>query len=541
MSTHRTPSDRTPSDRRQFSRRSVTGLAAGVTGGIALTAPAQAAPGRGELRNPGFADGLASWTVHGAASATRVVPVGDRRDVLHLEPGPDETVSVTQRVAVGRGGERTLRARVRASGDGTAAALQLRTRGQVHQVHVPVTGSDGAWLDLAVSTADARGVLEVTLSVTGGSGVWAQFDDLELEIGTVERSVRGVDLSGIPKNEEHGAEYFTADGSASVDPVEVFAEHGATLGRLRVWVDPADGYCTPEHTVAMARRIRDAGMGVLVDFHYSDEWTDPGAQHVPAAWSDLDADGLADALAEHTRATLTMLRDAGVEVAMVQVGNEINPGMLWPLGQTWDVDESDGVAGAQWENLAQFLTAGSEAVHEVFPDAEVMLHLTNIHDGIDGLTWWFDEATSRGVPFDVIGLSYYPYWHGTLGDLQQAIAVLSARYTRDVLVVEAAYPFTLEDDPRVPYPNIVTDQTDLPAGYPATPRGQAAFFRAVQDVTVSARGGRGRGVVYWEPAWTAVDGAGWDLHDPSSGNAWENQAMFDHEGRLLPEVFDELG
>lgn len=282
-------------------------------------------------------------------------------------------------------------------------------------------------------------------------------------------------------------------------------------------------------------------MEVLVDFHYSDEWTDPGAQHVPAAWSGLDADGLAAAVSEHTRTTLTMLREAGVEVAMVQVGNEINPGMLWPLGQTWDVDESDGVAGAQWENLARFLTAGSRAVTEVFPQAEVMLHLTNIHDGIEGLTWWFDEAATRGVPFDLIGLSYYPYWHGTLGDLQDAVAALSERYARDVVVVEVAYPFTLEDDPRVPYPNIVTAETDLPAGYPATPTGQAAFFRAVQDVTISAAGGRGRGAVYWEPAWTAVDGAGWDLHDPASGNAWENQAMFDHEGRMLPEVLSELG
>lgn len=532
---------RTPSDRPRISRRGLTGLAVGATGGLAVSAPAQAAPSHGALANPGFVDGLARWSVLGDPSAARVVAVDGRPDVLHLEPAPGDSIAVTQKVVVGRGGERTLRARVRAGGDGTAAALELRTRGHARQVHVPVTGHDGAWLDLAISTADARGVLEVTLSVTGHDGAWAQFDDLELENGTVARTVRGVDLSGIPKNEEHGATYSTADGSASVDPVEVFAEHGATLGRLRVWVDPADGYCTPEHTVAMARRIRDAGMDVLVDFHYSDEWTDPGAQHVPAAWSGLDAHGLAAAVAEHTRTTLTMLRDAGVEVAVVQVGNEINPGMLWPLGQTWDVDESDGVAGAQWENLAHFLTAGSRAVTEVFPHAEVMLHLTNIHDGIDGLTWWFDEAVSRNVPFDVIGLSYYPYWHGTLRNLQEAVAALSEHYARDVVVVEAAYPFTLDDDPRVPYPNIVTAETVLPEGYPPTPTGQAAFFRAVQDVTVSAAGGRGRGVVYWEPAWTAVDGAGWDLHDPTSGNAWENQAMFDFEGRMLPQVISELG
>ena len=119
-----------------------------------------------------------------------------------------------------------------------------------------------------------------------------------------------------------------------------------------------------------------------------------------------DPQQLENAVAEHTRSTLTLLRDAGVDVAMVQVGNEINPGMLWPHGQTWDVDPEDGVEGAQWENLARFLRAGAGAVAEVFPAAEVMLHLTNLQDGIEGLTWWLDEAVSREVPLDVIGLSY---------------------------------------------------------------------------------------------------------------------------------------
>lgn len=542
MSTRSTPSPKQPTiSRRGLARLGVGGTAAlGATGAGGI-APAGAAGRSDLLRNPGFAEGFAHWSVDGAPTAARITGDGDRRHVLHLQPGDGEDVAVSQKVVVGRGGDRVLRARVRAGGDGTAANLVLRTRGRTEAVHVPVTGSGGAWLELAVSIADARGVLEVTLRAQGGEGAWAEFDDLELVPGSVTRAVRGVDLSAVPKNEEHGASYASADGSEAVDPVEVMAQHGANLGRLRVWVDPADGYCTPEHTVEMARRIRAAGMEVLVDFHYSDEWTDPGAQHVPAAWLGLDPGGLADAVAAHTRSTLTMLRDAGIDVAMVQVGNEINPGMLWPLGQTWDVDETDGVAGAQWDHLARFLTSGSLAVTEVFPDAEVMLHLTNIHDGIDGLTWWFDEALAREVPFDLIALSYYPYWHGTLADLQQAVGTLGYRYDRDVVVVETAYPFTLEDDPRVPYPNIVSAEMPLPEGYPATPAGQAAFFRAVQDVTVSAEGGRGLGTVYWEPAWTAVEGAGWDLHDPASGNAWENQAMFDHEGRALPEVLAELG
>ena len=546
MSAHRTPASHRSPGATAMSRRRLGGLAASgaVLGtGALLTAPSPGAEARerDQLANPGFAEGLSRWRLSGQSSSAQVRAAGGRPHVLHLEPAAGQEVAVSQRVVVGRGGERTLRALVRAGGDGRAASLELRSRNRTDRVHVPVTGAEGAWLELAVSAPAARGILDVTLRVSGAEGAWAQIDELRLTPDLASRTVRGADLSGIPKNEEHGAVYTAPGGAEPVDPVELMAHSGATLGRLRVWVDPADGYCTPERTVEMARRIRDAGMDVLVDFHYSDTWTDPGAQHVPAAWAKHDPGQLADAVAEHTRSTLTLLRDAGVDVAMVQVGNEINPGMLWPHGQTWDVDPQDDVEGAQWENLARFLRAGAGAVADVFPAAEVMLHLTNLQDGIEGLTWWLDEAVSRGVPLDVIGLSYYPYWHGTLADLQEAISTLGARYERDVIVVETACPFTLEDDPRAPFPNIVDAETVLPEGYPPTPGGQAAFFRAVQDVTAAAEGGRGRGVVYWEPAWTAVEGAGWDPEDPSSGNAWENQAMFDFSGAALPEVLAELG
>jgi arabinogalactan endo-1,4-beta-galactosidase len=133
----------------------------------------------------------------------------------------------------------------------------------------------------------------------------------------------------------------------------------------------------------------------------------------------------------------------------------------------------------------------------------------------------------------VIGLSYYGYWHGSLADLQEAVTTLSDRYDRDVLVVETAYPFTLDDDAPA-WENVINTPDELVAGYPATPAGQASALRAVQDVVASAPGGRGLGTVYWEPAWTSVAGNGWDPADPASGNAWENQALFGFDGRLLP-------
>jgi arabinogalactan endo-1,4-beta-galactosidase len=135
-----------------------------------------------------------------------------------------------------------------------------------------------------------------------------------------------------------------------------------------------------------------------------------------------------------------------------------------------------------------------------------VLHLTNINAGVDGLTWWFDEVSARGVPFDLIGLSYYSYWHGSLADLQGAVSTLSERYDRDVLIVETSYPWTLADDPDHVWENVVAQASMLTPGYPATPEGQAANFRAVQDVVAAAPGGRGIGVVAWEPTWTAGGG-----------------------------------
>lgn len=539
MSTQHTPRSPHPG----LPRRRLPGLMMAGSAAVASTTGtlAHADPGSRpyRIRNPRFEDGLDGWEVAGPPGAAEV---DDDAPLLRCSSSGGVRVVVSQKLQVRRPGWRTLRARVRADGAVPASSIALVARGVDQQVVLPVTGEHGASVEIAVSARLPAGELRIELRTESAEEAWAEFTELRLEHDPTLREVRGVDLSGVPKNEECGAVYLTADGTAPVDPVQVFADHGATTGRLRVWVDPADGYCTPERTVEMARRIAAAGMDVLIDFHYSDTWTDPGAQGTPAAWQGDAPHGLPAAIADHTRATLVALREAGVDVAAVQVGNEINPGMLWPWGQTWDVDPDDGVEGARFDALARFLTAGSEAVTEVFPDAEVILHLTNIHDGVEGLSSWFDEITAREVPFDVIGLSYYSYWHGTFQDLQRAISVLADRFERDVIVVETAYAHTLEDDPRSPFENIIAEPSQLTRGYPATPEGQATNFRAVQDVAVAAptAGTRCRGAIYWEPAWTAVDGAGWDPEDPSSGNAWENQSMFDHEGRLLPAPLSAL-
>ncbi|OUM43347.1 glycoside hydrolase family 53 protein [Arthrobacter sedimenti] len=514
-------------------------LAAAVLAAVTLPAglapvSAAPAPAPGGIINPGFETGLTGWKTTGNPASTVVERDAEGAHLAQRLSG-DATATARQKTGALAEGWWTVSARVKSEGSLRASRIALRNCGTDGETVIPSTAQDGAWLTIAADAYVTRGSCEVVIETRGTAGDWVVVDDVTLRPGSVSRAVRGADLSNLAKNEDNGAVYYDAAGHP-VDAVQAFADAGANMVRLKVWVDPADGYNTTDEVVATAKRAKAAGMQVLVDFHYSDRWTDPGAQGMPSAWVGLEPAAVADAVYQHTHDVLTALKDAGATADAVQVGNEINPGMMWPLGQTWDVLPGDGVDGAQWDNLALFLSAGSRAVKDVSADTDVILHLTNINNGIGGLTWWFDEVTARGVQFDTIGLSYYGYWHGSMADLQNAVTTLSARYDRDVLVVENSYPFTLADNPEHAWQNVIDLASELVPGYPATPEGQAANFRAVQDVVASAPGGRGIGVVSWEPAWTAVEGNGWDPADPASGNAWENQAMFDFEGRALPAL-----
>jgi arabinogalactan endo-1,4-beta-galactosidase len=330
--------------------------------------------------------------------------------------------------------------------------------------------------------------------------------------------IRGADISSLAKSEALGGVYRYENGRRG-DALRILRDSGLNYIRLKVWVDPADGYHNKAHVLAIAKRAKALGLGLLVDFHYSDSWADPGKQNKPATWAALPYEQLKQAVYQHTYDVLNALRRQGTTADMVQTGNELNGGLLWPDGR-YD----------NWPGMAGLLGAAYDAVKAVSPRTKVAIHLAD--GGDNGLyRWWFDNAAANGIRYDVIGLSYYPFWHGTLEAFQANINDVATRYGKPVFVAETAYPFTTAD--KDGWANIITSAEPYP-GYPATPEGQAALMRAVSDIVRAVPNGRGLGLFYWEATWTGVPGNGWDPTDPSSGNGWENQALFDYADRVLP-------
>ncbi len=341
--------------------------------------------------------------------------------------------------------------------------------------------------------------------------------------------VKGADVSTLPAIEDAGGQYY--DAGAQRDLLAILKDHGVNYVRLRIWNDPvqADGYNDKAHTVAMAKRVKDAGLKLLLDFHYSDFWTDPGSQVKPAAWANLSFNDLKDAMYDYTEDVLNSLQAVGAYPDMVQIGNEINPGMMLPDGST-----------SNYNNLAQLLSTGIQAVRDTTPaghEVKTMIHLAE--GGNNGLfRGYFDALTSRNVDFDVIGLSFYPYWHGTYKDLKDNLNDLAARYGKQLIVVETAHPHTLSDGDG--WGNIAGAAEADKAGFPATPQGQFDAFTMIMNTVAHTNGGKGAGAFYWEPAWIPVAKApngdyraGWKIHE---GNAWDNQAMFDFQGNALPSL-----
>ncbi len=324
---------------------------------------------------------------------------------------------------------------------------------------------------------------------------------------------RGADLSFLPLIESQNG-VFRENGIAR-DCVAIIRNQGCNLVRLRLWVNPLGGWCNLAQTIAMAQRARANNIRVLLDLHYSDTWADPGQQNKPASWVGLNDAALATQVQTYTRDILVAMRDAGAAPEAVQLGNEVTDGMLWPTGR---------ISSGGWSGFVNLLSAARRGVDDAFGVAQrpkVVIHIDRGAD-LGGATWFFDNLANRGVAWDVIGLSYYPWWHGTLEQCRATLHGLASRYRKPVFIAETAYPWTLGWNDNTN--NILGLPSQLLAGFAATPSGQAAFVRALTDIVHATPYGLGQGVCWWAPDWI---GGG-------SGSSWENLAWFDFTGNVLP-------
>lgn len=375
--------------------------------------------------------------------------------------------------------------------------------------------------------------------------------------------VKGMDLSTLLELERCGAKYY--DEGKETDILAVMKKYDVDTIRIRLWNDPwsesGESYGAGENdlktSLEIARRVTAAGFGVLLNFHYSDFWADPGKQFKPKAWASYGVEELEKAVYDFTFSVMNKFLENGVNITMVQVGNELSNGLLWPEGKV-----------PNYDNIARFVNAGIRAVRKAderrilgvingvnekcreLEKIPVMIHLDN--GGNNALyREWFDNFTRRGEDFEIIGLSYYPFWHGSLQMLTDNMNDIAERYGKDLIVAEVSMGYTMEDykeyeklsdEERKGYatrPELVEK-----IEYPMTEQGQYDFMEDFLNRISHIKGGKGRGFFYWEPAWIPVEGSGWAtpaslkyIEDPGPcGNEWANQALFDYDGNALPTL-----
>jgi arabinogalactan endo-1,4-beta-galactosidase len=356
--------------------------------------------------------------------------------------------------------------------------------------------------------------------------LFAQVKEDELALKNSE-FIEGVDLSMLHQIEANNGIY-KENGNAE-DAIQIFKHHNINYVRLRLWHSPSGGYDNLENTLLMASRIKALGLNFLIDIHYSDTWADPGHQTKPVVWQNLSYQELKDSVFQYSYKVISALKNQNTLPDIVQIGNEITCGILWDDGRVCDQFNTP----KQWSQLAELINEGIRGVNESLNQTDsvkIMIHIDRGGDN-NGSRWFFDHLLAENVKFDVIGLSYYPWWQGTFSDLESNVNDLAYRYGKEIIVVETAYPWTLDWSDNTQ--NIVGEPGQLLAGYPATVEGQKNFLNDLIILVQNIPNNKGSGIFYWAPEWISV---------PSLGSPWENVTLFDFAGEVLNSisVFDSI-
>ena len=320
--------------------------------------------------------------------------------------------------------------------------------------------------------------------------------------------INGVDISMLKQVEDNGGLYYE-DGN-QIDPIQLFKEEGINTARIKIWHTPSLNYNNLESVLEIADRANSAGMDLLLDFHYSDTWADPLNQSKPSAWLDLTFEILCDSIEEYSRHVISKLKNQNTLPKYVQIGNETDCGLLWPDGYVCDEFNND----TQWNKLGALFMHAIDGVNSALDAQDTIGIISHVSNGGN---WFFNNLIEQGVHINILSISYYPMWHGTLTDLIQNMDELGNEFQKPVLVVETAYPFTLQWNDYTN--NIIGLETQLLEGYEASEEGQLLFLHDL--ITLVNENNYGLGICYWAPDWISTD---------QFGSPWENQALFDFNG-----------
>ena len=297
----------------------------------------------------------------------------------------------------------------------------------------------------------------------------------------------GLDVSFVKQQEDNGSKFIDTD--STVKPcLQIFREHGYNWGRIMICNEPVSGRLTQDikYVVSAAQDLKKYGYSFLLDYMMSNGWANPMVQPVPSLWKNLTHPEKVKAVYQYVKETMTVLKDAGVMPDMVQIGNEIGNGFLWPDGRI----RYDSLDLSKWKNVADYLSAGAKAIREVEgkeKNVKIMLHVDHGGD-IQMTKTFFDKMREFNVDYDVIGFSFYPWSHGTLLDLRDNLRFAARRYGKEIIVVETGYYWRSSNYFR-----------NNPSPFPETPNGQREWIEAVNEIVLDAPDGLGRGVFWWEP------------------------------------------
>ncbi len=319
--------------------------------------------------------------------------------------------------------------------------------------------------------------------------------------------IRGADLSFLPEIETYQVNFTDTAGHVK-DVLAILKEAGCNTVRLRLWHTPVNEHSSLAEVADFSQRVKAAGLRVYLTVHFSDTWADPGHQATPAAWEDLTLSVLRDSVYNYISRVVTL-----IEPDYISLGNEINAGMLWETGR---IDNGD--------NFFQLLGQAIQATRQFSPASKIIIHFA----GLNGADGFFSRIKSFNLSYDIIGISYYPYWHGkNLNTLTSTISSLVNSYGKPVLIAETAYPFTLEWNDWTH--NSIGLEEQLMPEYPATPAGQLAFMTEIRTILTTVKSGAG--FCYWGGEWIAFRGP-----QAEDGSSWENQALFDFSNQALPVI-----